>query len=114
VVQPFLRGDGWDTKLWAIGDELFAARRRSSLAPVSKRRDVPIALRDLPPGTVELARDVGAAFDLQLFGVDVIVTPTGPCAVDVNPFPGYRGAPNGAEALASFIDGLARGAKAAA
>ncbi|MFK8906858.1 RimK family alpha-L-glutamate ligase, partial [Streptomyces sp. YS-3] len=33
VVQEFTANSGWDHKLWVIGDRVFAALRRSELAP---------------------------------------------------------------------------------
>jgi ribosomal protein S6--L-glutamate ligase len=35
VVQEFTENSGWDHKLWAVGDQLFAGLRRSELSPES-------------------------------------------------------------------------------
>jgi ribosomal protein S6--L-glutamate ligase len=114
VAQRFIRGDGWDTKLWVIGDEKFAARRRSPLDSGSKQRDLPVSTRLLPTPIVDVTDRVGACVGLQLHGVDLVLTRDEPVVVDVNPFPGYRGARGGVSALARFIDQQASNARAAA
>ena len=55
VLQEFAAGDGWDIKLWVIGQQIFAARRRTPLEPNAAKEDYPIAPEELPahdPGTV--------------------------------------------------------------
>jgi ribosomal protein S6--L-glutamate ligase len=107
VVQQFVGGNGWDTKLWVIDGELFAARRRSPLSSAVQDGDVPLSVRHLPRDAIEITRDIGDALDLQLYGVDLIMTRSGPIVADVNPFPGYRSAVGGVEALAAFVVKLA-------
>ncbi|MCB5182938.1 ATP-grasp domain-containing protein [Streptomyces antimicrobicus] len=110
VVQDFAPNNGWDHKLWAVGDRLFAALRRSELAPgdgPSAAR--PLAVTDLPPGWADLVHRVGEVFALDVYGVDVIDTGGGtPLIVDVNAFPGIREQPGAPEALAELA--LRRGA----
>lgn len=103
VVQEFVANSGWDHKLWAIGDRLFAALRRSELAPQGRGPTVPLALDDLPPGWPALVRRAGEVFALDVYGVDIIDTGGGaPLIVDVNAFPGVRGQAGAPEALASL------------
>ncbi|MFD9337113.1 RimK family alpha-L-glutamate ligase [Streptomyces sp. NPDC060028] len=109
VVQRFAPNSGWDHKLWAIGDRVFAALRRSELSPEGRGPTLP--LPQPPPGWAELTLRVGEVFSLDVYGVDVIATADGsPLIVDVNAFPGIRDQPGAPETLAELT--LDRAAKA--
>jgi ribosomal protein S6--L-glutamate ligase len=107
IVQEFVAGDGWDWKLWMIGGNAAAARRRTTL---EERRgdDLPVQLDRLPEGWLELAREIGTRFGLELYGVDLLATERGPVVVDVNAFPGFRSVRGAPETLAGFVDGAFR------
>ncbi|MFD7553695.1 RimK family alpha-L-glutamate ligase [Streptomyces sp. NPDC059835] len=103
VVQEFAPNNGWDHKLWAIGDQVFCALRRSELAPGGRGPTRPLPLDELPAGWADLVRETGAVFDLEVYGVDIIDVGDGkPLIVDVNAFPGIRGQAGAPEALASL------------
>ncbi|MGW6410591.1 ATP-grasp domain-containing protein [Streptomyces vinaceus] len=103
VVQEFAPNSGWDHKLWAIGDRVFAALRRSELAPQGRGPARPLALAELPPGWADLVRRTGEVFSLDVYGVDLIDTGEAtPLIVDVNAFPGIRGQAGAPEALAEL------------
>ncbi|HLI08551.1 MAG TPA: phosphotransferase [Ktedonobacteraceae bacterium] len=108
VLQQFMAGDGWDIKMWVIDGRIFAARRRTPLAGEGKK-DCPIAPGELPTTWTHIAREIGRAFQLRLYGVDLLVTATGPVIVDVNSFPGFRGVPGAAEALVQLVERIAAG-----
>ncbi|MFF8811608.1 ATP-grasp domain-containing protein [Streptomyces pactum] len=92
VVQDFAPNDGWDHKLWAIGDRVFAALRRSELSPGGRGPTRPLDPESLPPGRTALVRRVGEVFTLDVYGVDIVETTGGtPLIVDINAFPGVRG-----------------------
>lgn len=117
VVQDFAPNSGWDHKLWAIGDRVFAALRRSELAPGGRGATTPLPLEELPAGWADLVREVGAVFALDVYGVDIIDAGGGAALiVDVNAFPGIRGQAGAPEALAALALGRAgrarRGARA--
>jgi ribosomal protein S6--L-glutamate ligase len=103
IVQEYLAGDGWDWKVWAIGDRLAVARRRTALEE-GRGEDRPVQLDRLPASWLQLVRDIGALFGLELYGVDVLATQRGPVAVDVNAFPGYRSIRDAPAQLARFVD----------
>ncbi|MFE2288185.1 RimK family alpha-L-glutamate ligase [Streptomyces sp. NPDC059443] len=108
VVQEFAPNSGWDHKLWAIGDQVFAALRRSELSPEGRGPTLP--LPRLPAGWAELTRRVGEVFALDVYGVDIIATADGaPLIVDVNAFPGIREQPGAPEALADLALARAKG-----
>jgi ribosomal protein S6--L-glutamate ligase len=108
IVQEFLPGDGWDWKLWVIGNHLAGARRRTALEE-GRGEDRPLQLDDLPTSWLRLVRDIGALFGLELYGVDLLATERGPVVVDVNSFPGYRSVRDAPALLASFVDGAVDG-----
>ncbi|MEU8827621.1 alpha-L-glutamate ligase [Streptomyces sp. NPDC048636] len=103
VVQDLTPNDGWDHKLWVIAGTVFAARRRSELAPDGPGPGLPPALGELPPVWRELVHEVGSVFALEVYGVDVIDTGGGtPLIVDINAFPGVRGQVGAPRALAEL------------
>jgi ribosomal protein S6--L-glutamate ligase len=60
---------------------------------------------ELPTEVADATRHVGALLGLSCFGVDFVRGPDGWVMVDVNAFPGYKGAPGAVEAL---VDEIAR------
>jgi ribosomal protein S6--L-glutamate ligase len=107
VAQEFAANDGFDIKMWVIGGDLSAARRRSALESLDKSRDEHLDPADLPAEWIGAARDAGAALGLRLYGVDLLITEGRPVVVDVNPFPGFRGAREPAESLLRFLSTVA-------
>jgi ribosomal protein S6--L-glutamate ligase len=106
VLQEFTPGSGYDLKLWAIGDDLHAARRRSPLetgATGAAKRNLPLE-GGIAEQLEDIGRAVGHAFSLHLYGVDVIMSPDGPTIVDVNAFPGFRGVDGAPERLAALVE----------
>ena len=103
VAQEFAANDGFDIKVWVIGADLSAARRRSALESTDKSSDEFLDPADLPEAWTRAARDAGAALGLQLYGVDLLITAGRPVVVDINPFPGFRGARGPAESLLRFL-----------
>jgi len=104
IAQEFVANDGFDIKVWVIGEDLSAARRPGALEVCDKSSDVALADDDLPPQWRSVARAAGAALGLDLFGVDLLITPRGPVVIDVNAFPGFRGARDPAASLIRLLD----------
>jgi ribosomal protein S6--L-glutamate ligase len=104
IAQEFVANDGFDIKVWVIGDDLSAARRACALDVLDKTSDVALAGDDLPVDWVRTARSAGAALGLDLFGVDLLVTDRGPVVIDVNAFPGFQGANDPAESMLRFLE----------
>jgi ribosomal protein S6--L-glutamate ligase len=103
VVQEFAPNSGWDHKLWVVGEQLFAALRRSELSPGGRGPTLPLAPDNLPPSWPALVRRVGEVFELDVYGVDIIDTgDDAPLIVDINAFPGIRGQSGAPEALAAL------------
>ena len=58
----------------------------------------------MSPEIEQIARRCGAAFGLEMYGLDVAEDPqAGPRVIDVNYFPGYRGVPHAARRVADYI-----------
>ncbi|MDI3210973.1 hypothetical protein [Arthrobacter sp. AL12] len=57
----------------------------------------------LTPEVHDIARAVSEAIGTDLFGLDIVISRGQPYVVDVNPFPGFKGVPDGALRLAEYI-----------
>jgi len=108
VLQEFAAGDGWDIKMWVIGQQIFAARRRTPLEADAPKEDYPIAPEELPQDWAHITREIGRVFNLRLYGVDLLMTEKGPIIVDVNSFPGFRGVPGADSALVGLVERIGR------
>ncbi len=106
VIQKFVAGDGWDIKLWVIDQQIFAARRRTPLIAGASKEDIPLQLEELPEDWIGMALAIGSIFGLRLYGIDLLVSETGPVIVDVNSFPGFRGVPEASDAIVELIERL--------
>ncbi|MQS12254.1 alpha-L-glutamate ligase [Streptomyces kaniharaensis] len=106
VTQPFLDGTGWDQKLWVVDGQVFAARRRSELAPPDGAAG-PAGEWQPPADRAALVLRVGEVFGLDVYGVDLLDGPAEPVIVDVNAFPGIRGRTGAPEALAALAQRVA-------
>ncbi len=104
IVQEFLHGDSWDNKFWVIDEHVFAARRRTPLEPNAAKEDIPLTADAIPTQWAAIVYAVGHAFNLRLYGVDLLLTERGPMLVDINSFPGFRGVPHAEEALVALVE----------
>lgn len=104
LVQEFVPGDGWDRKVYVIGDRVAGLLKRWPRPPDEPRHGEPFPVTD---ELAAVARGTGAALGLEVYGVDVIEGPDGPAVVDVNPFPSCAGVPGAAAAIADHLLGAA-------
>jgi ribosomal protein S6--L-glutamate ligase len=106
LAQPYIPNDGWDVKLYGIGCQLWAVRKRSPLQPpdgcgVSLR---PNASRmRLTPSLRRLGASCRELFGLELFGVDCVMGPEGPVVIEVNDFPNFSSVPDASDVLAAYV-----------
>lgn len=108
VAQEYLDTDGWDLKLYAVGSEVWAVRKP---APVRFDGPGPGAAAgrgephrvELDAGLRDIALTCGRACGLELWGVDVAVTPDGPVVMEVNDFPTYSAVPEAGAAIARHM-----------
>jgi ribosomal protein S6--L-glutamate ligase len=114
LAQQYLPNDGYDLKLYGIGDEIWAIRKASpfnTLKAGGAAREA--ELLPLTPALEELGRRCGKIFDLELYGVDCMETAEGTLVIEINDFPNYTGVPDANERLADYIIGRARQGKSA-
>ena len=107
LAQEFLETDGWDLKLYGIGTKVWAVRKRSPVAftepgPAVVRTAKDAELVELNAQLRDIALTCGRACGLELWGVDVAVTPKGPYVIEVNDFPTYSAVPQAGEEIARY------------
>lgn len=107
LLQRRVGGAEPDVKVYVAGEQVFAAEKAFDADSFTRDAHVPVAL---DAATVDVVRAAGSAFGLRLFGVDLRRGPAGAVVIDVNPFPGYRGFPAAAAALAAEVAPVLSGA----
>ena len=115
LAQEFLETDGWDLKLYGIGNRVWAVRK---LSPVSFPEPGPALVGIGPKANAErievdsrlrdIALTCGRACGLELWGVDVAMTPRGPYVIEVNDFPTYSAVPDAGALIAQHVLALIR------
>lgn len=102
LAQTYLMNDGYDLKLYGIGDQVWAVRKRSPL-PHHQNLKKQAKLVPITPELKQLGQRCGALFGLELYGVDCILTPSGPVVIEVNDFPNYTGISQANDRLADYV-----------
>lgn len=110
LAQRYLPGNGYDLKLYGIGQDIWAVRKPCPLlqngagySDESNGDRSKVELLPTTPELLELGRRCGSLFGLELFGVDCIETPASPVVIEVNEFPNYTGVPDADEKLADYV-----------
>ena len=108
LAQEFLPTDGFDLKLYGIGSKVWAVRKPSPVsfsgpgpAEIAPSRDAELV--DLDRQLTDIALTCGRACQLDLWGVDVAMTPNGPVVIEVNDFPTYSAVPGAGAAIAEHV-----------
>jgi ribosomal protein S6--L-glutamate ligase len=105
LAQQYISNNGYDLKLYAIGDTVWGVREPSPLSDLQQGEAEPVPIS---PELVALGRRCGELFGLELYGVDCILTPDGPTVIEINEFPNYTGVPNANELLTDYVIQQAR------
>lgn len=100
LVMEHIEHHGDDLKVYAAGDWLTAIERPFPARTLAAKLGHPV---DLPTEVAEVTRNAGALLGLTCFGADFVRGADGWALVDVNAFPGYKGAAGAAEALVAEI-----------
>jgi glutathione synthase/RimK-type ligase-like ATP-grasp enzyme len=108
LAQEYLETDGFDLKLYGIGSKVWAVRKPSPVnfsgpGPVEPVAVVDAELVDIDRQLADIALTCGRACQLELFGVDVAMTPNGPVVIEVNDFPTYSAVPGAGTAIAQHV-----------
>ena len=98
--QRYHEPDGRDHKIYCIGDQVFGVKRVWPAQTLEDKLGEPFAVT---PQMREITLQCGAAFDVDLFGIDIIFSGGAPYVVDINSFPGFKGVPDAARLLAEYI-----------
>jgi ribosomal protein S6--L-glutamate ligase len=106
LAQRYFQTDGYDLKLYGIGDEIWAVRKRSPFN--QPQSEIAEGLVMLTPVLQDIGRRCGRLFGLDLFGVDCILTEAGPLVIEINDYPNYTSVPDANEKLAEYVVKLAR------
>jgi ribosomal protein S6--L-glutamate ligase len=106
LAQCYFSTSGYDLKLYGIGNEICAVRKRSPFN--QPQAELEEGIITLTPELEDLGRRCGRLFDLDLFGVDCIETENGPLVIEINDYPNYTNVPQANERLASYVLSRAR------
>jgi glutathione synthase/RimK-type ligase-like ATP-grasp enzyme len=115
LAQELLQKDGWDLKLYGIGNRVWAVRKPSPVSliepgaadvEIGSKRDAELIKIDAR--LRDIALTCGRACGLELWGVDVAMTPRGPYVIEVNDFPTYSAVPDAGAAIAQHVLALTR------
>jgi glutathione synthase/RimK-type ligase-like ATP-grasp enzyme len=119
LAQEYLETDGYDIKLYGIGARVWAVRKPSPVSfpeagPAIMKSSKGAELMDLSAQLRDIALTCGRACGLELWGVDVAMTPKGPSVIEVNDFPTYSAVPEAGGEIARYaltkvqMEGVAR------
>jgi ribosomal protein S6--L-glutamate ligase len=98
--QRYYEPDGRDHKVYRIGGETLGVIRVWPARTYEEKLGQPFEVS----GEIrEIADRCAQAFGTSLFGVDIIFNRGNPYVVDVNSFPGFKGAAGAARLLADYI-----------
>ena len=103
LAQPYLPNDGYDLKLYGIGNDVWVVRKASPFNMAGKSTASTPELLPLTPALRDLGRRCGKLFGLDLYGVDCLQTSAGVAVIEVNDFPTYTGIPDANQKLADYI-----------
>jgi ribosomal protein S6--L-glutamate ligase len=99
LAQRYKEPRGRDRKLYRIGDRVFGVKRTWPALTYEEKLGEPFELNE---ELREIVWRCGTAFDIDLYGVDVIESDR-PYVVDMSSFPGFKGVPDAAALLADYI-----------
>ncbi|MFL5264210.1 MAG: RimK family alpha-L-glutamate ligase [Anaeromyxobacteraceae bacterium] len=100
LAQRYDRSDALDRKLYCIGGQLFGVLRRWPARTYEEKLGEAFTIT---PELHDLAMRCGAAFGVDLFGIDLITCDGRPSVVDVKSFPSFKGVPDAALRLADYV-----------
>lgn len=103
LAQSYHQTDGYDMKLYGVGDRVWAILKPSPFNPRKEGEASKAGELELTPALEDLGRKCGALFGLELYGVDCILTSSGPLVIEINDFPNYTSVPDADQQLADYV-----------
>lgn len=104
LAQRYKEPKGRDRKLYRIGERIFGVKRTWPARTYDEKLGEPFRVSE---ELREIVWRCGAAFGIDLYGVDVIESDR-PYVIDMSSFPGFKGVPDAAALLADYIYEAAR------
>jgi ribosomal protein S6--L-glutamate ligase len=99
LAQRYQEPKGRDRKLYRIGEQVFGVKRTWPVRTYEEKLGEPFPVSE---ELREIVLRCGAAFGIDLYGVDVIESDR-PYVIDMSSFPGFKGVPDAAALLADYI-----------
>ena len=103
LAQRYFQTDGYDLKLYGIGDDVWVVRKPSPFNARAAEDSAKEGLVEATPELQELGRRCGQLFGLDLYGVDCIETREGVLVIEINDYPNYTNVPDANARLADFV-----------
>jgi ribosomal protein S6--L-glutamate ligase len=103
LAQTYHKTDGYDLKLYGIGERVWAIRKPSPFNPRNEGEESRAGMVELTPELEALGRKCGEIFGLELYGVDCIMNGAEPLVIEINDFPNYTSVPEADEQLADYV-----------
>jgi ribosomal protein S6--L-glutamate ligase len=94
MAQRFVLSDGFDLKLYGIGERIIVVRAPSSLSIGTQRMRADPQVVPTTQELEKLGRACMRLFGLELCGVDCVQTAEGPIVVGIDDFPSFAGVPD--------------------
>src|SRR5262245_43552847 len=104
LAQRYFETDGYDLKLYGIGDDIWVVRKISPFNAHAQMDKSKEGLAETTPELQDLGRRCGRLFGLDLFGVDCIETSEGVLIIEINDYPNYTNVPDANAKLADFVE----------
>ena len=98
--QRYHPPQGRDCKIYVIGGQLFGVKKVFPRRTEEEKLGEPFTLT---PELSDIARRCGRAFEIDLYGVDVIESDGKAYVVDMDSIPGYKGVPDAPLLLARYF-----------
>lgn len=100
--QRYLPHDGWDRKIYAIGDRLFGVKKVFPRRTAAEKLGEPFVLSaELEDIAKRCARAFGGT--AELYGIDIVESGGQPYVVDMGTAPGYKGVPDAPRLVADYL-----------
>jgi ribosomal protein S6--L-glutamate ligase len=100
LIAEWVPHGGPDLKVYVAGSWMTAIERPFPAKTLEEKLGRPVAV---PDAAAVITRATGDALGLACYGCDFVSVPDGWVLVDVNAFPGYKGAEGAAEAITAEI-----------
>src|SRR5262249_46808123 len=104
LAQRYFETDGYDLKLYGIGDQIWVVRKPSPFNAHPEMDKSKEGLAETTSELQDLGRRCGQLFGLDLFGVDCIETGDGVLIIEINDYPNYTNVPDANAQLAEYVE----------